>query len=468
MIAVSLLFFAIVLIVIGGLFGLKRGLVKEGIRLALWIVLFVGSCFFIPEITERILLFVAEFFEITAANTEQLIAELLNKIEWLRKDTYLILPFASMVKSLLVPIVAVLCYWAAWLVSGILFMIVGVFLRNLEFDKKAVSRIGGLIAGCVVALLGGMLTLYPVAKLSTAVDTLNENPALQENVPATVSLEGIYNGTPVQLLYRYTGMEWTAEQVHTMVVQSVIENKNHNLWKQLPNVTALASSALDVMDRFTNEETQGGNLEEVLKEFAENYFLFDFISEEQQITLLNHLKTGLTKNLEDETMQTFVGFIEIKEKEQVVNDVEVYGALYDMLKEENILDALAGEQTEILLTEEFGDELLQKLYLLSNAEKVIPELLNTIYAMLMSGTADELVQPEGFTLNETAKADVEEIVAVMCKLSSLLQEKDTLTLEQKTLAMESLVGLKDNETIGKENYTKLIQALMKMLFQMNQ
>jgi len=74
MLSVVLLIFTLLLVVIGGVCGFRRGIFKEGVRTVLWIVLFACSLLFVPQIVDKLLLVLAERFKISAVDVEQLVS----------------------------------------------------------------------------------------------------------------------------------------------------------------------------------------------------------------------------------------------------------------------------------------------------------------------------------------------------------------------------------------------------------
>ena len=105
--------------------------------------------------------------------------------------------------------------------------------------------------------------------------------------------------------------------------------------------------------------------------------------------------------------------------------------------------------------------MINNLYLVSNAEVVIPGMLNMVYSMLLGDEEAKLIRDD-LVLDEKGKADISEVVSAICNISTLLDDIDTLSMAQKKVALDAIKDLKDNEAIGTENYEALLQYIMDM------
>ncbi|MGN0505472.1 MAG: hypothetical protein ACI4FZ_02870 [Lachnospiraceae bacterium] len=458
------LVFTVILAVLGGFFGFRRGIAKEGVRLALWAVVFTCFCFLLPFAAEQLPVFLAGKFGLSVADTEQLVAELLKKSGILRRDTYLILPAAALLRSVLVPFLTVGFYWISWLLSGLVYLpVVRLCFKENENEKwKAASKAAGLVFGIVFALFGGMLTLYPEARLSTAIKEGDTSEMLSEKSAVVASFNNCYEGTPAQMIYRYTGMEWLAGKVHTALTGTVITEEGQNFWAEVPKAVSFCSGAYGVYSQMKEPQAAETGLRQQMVQTAESYFSFGFLSEENSLLLLRHLTAELENRSEEKIVAKLFGWVEFNSRAQVIGDIGTFGALLELLQNQGILEAVQ-EQTAVVLDRETGTAMIEELYLLSNAETVVPEFLNFIYSQLMEGEAEELLRTEQFVLDEQTKENVTEVVDVMCRLSVLLEDTASFTAEQKKEALDTIKELKDNEAVGLKNYTTLLRCIMNRL-----
>ncbi len=521
MIAIGLLVFTLILILIGMVSGFRRGILKEGIRCILWVGLFIVSCLFVPMITETLILTLAKIFHIEAIDTEQIIVNLLMKIEILKNSTYLVLPVAYMIRSFLVPFVVSLLYWICGIVSGLLYLIISPFcFRNkVKENKKKVEiketetkeeikeaetketetkeeiketetketetkeeikevdskktdsskekkqriafKIAGLVMGVAFALLSGMITLYPVAEISKVVEKEEVKEILKEQLKVSEEWLNMYEGTPVQMVYQFTGMEWLGKEVHSAVIDTVILEKGQNIWEEFSNITQFA---FDVLDTYLGiSESSDMKFEHQLKQVTQSYFSLNFMSEEKKVELLNDVKVEIVKNIGNDSIIKIADAINMQSKEQVMEDIAIYGALVDLCKEEGVIDALKQDPSSFNLTKEFVTTVLDKLYLLSNANVVVPEGINFLYSTLLTGEYEELISKENFVVNEQTKADISEIFDVMYRVIPLLDDMDSLLVEQKKELLDVVQQLKNNKTLGEEKYEMLFRRIMNMM-----
>lgn len=461
MISVILLIFTVVLLAIGGVCGFRRGVLKEGVRIVLWIVLFACSCFFIPQVLEKLIVFAAAKFDMTIIDTEQLISELLKKVEFLRTETYFIVPAAGFVRTLLTPFVTIAFFWATGIISWVVYLIISLFLRNITENQKVLSRLAGMVIGLILALFGGAFTLYPVAVLSTAVQQGDTTKILAEEFSVVKTVGNAYDSTLVQLPYRFTGMETLGSITHNMVNKQVIVEENHNIWNELEELVHLASTGYSSYLIIKDDSDE--YLENTLSQTMDAWFSLEFISDEHKLRLVRSLKSKWNSSVDNEMLSEILEWIPVEGKEQLVSDVTAYGGIYDLLKSEGLLDVLIYGTDFPKIKEETGEKLLLKLYGLSNAETIVPEFINMIYSTMWSDEEKQLVKTDNIVRDEETKEELSEVVSVICKVSSLASKTDGMTSEDKKSVLEAVKGLKDNSCIGKENYTALLKKIMGML-----
>lgn len=463
MISVILLIFTIILIAIGGICGFRRGALKEGVRIVLWIVLFACSLFFIPQVADKLPLFIAERLKLTAADVEQVVSVLLNKVDILKRETYLILPLAGFVRTLLVPFITIVFFWAAGFVSWIIYLIVALFLHKKTEQQGAGSKITGLVFGIIVALFSGSITIYPVAALSSAVQEGDDSYVLCEEFPVIKTVAKAYEGSVVKMVYQLTGTEFLGTVFYDAVNATVIAEDTHNIWKELPKLIGLGSEGWQTYAQLTGKATGQTSLKECAGRAVENYFALDFITEENKLLLLKRLKSTAGSFIKDSKTTMLLNWIEIQNKEQFKNDMAVYAGVYDALKQEGILNAVLNGAGMPELSEEAGTAIVTALYELSNAQTVVPEFINLIYATVMSGAEKNLVQTETLDWNEETKAEINEVVSAICKVSAVMGHADSMSTEEKKTVLDAIKGLKDNKAVGKENYAALLKLIMGML-----
>ena len=472
MISVILLIFTVLIIALGGFLGFRRGVLKQGIHMAIWFVLFAVLCLFVPKMTTALSITVTEQAGFSTPSIQQLVTDFLTKIDILKEETYLVQPFASLILSLIVPFVVIVCYWISGLLSEIIFIIVATVCFKDKEKKPAMGlKVAGLVLGIFMALFGGFLTIYPIAEISSAL----KNGDVEKNITSEFEVAELvassYEGTPVQFFYKFTATEWLADKVHTGVINKVVAAKEQNIWKELPTIVKLGSYGLELYSDFSDLSKDGNSFD--IRSFDINSFspklsktidaLFDleFISDDNKILLLNNLKTALGTSSEDEMVVRILDWFVLESKEQIVSDVEAYLAVLDVLKTEGILDVVLDEQGSFVLTEKAGEQLINNMYAVSNAEVVIPGILNMVYSMLLEDEDAELIR-KNLVLDEKAKADISEVVSAICRISALIEDIDTLSIAQKKVALDAIKELKDNEAIGTPNYEALLQYIMDM------
>lgn len=459
MLAILFFVFALIFIAVGGFCGFRRGLAKEGIRLALHAAIFIGVCFLLPMAAEAVPVAFAGRFGMSVSDTEQLAAEFLKKAEFLKRDIYLILPAAALLRSFLLPFLVILFFWGSWLLSGLLYIIVFLFFQKEKKEKKAASKAAGLLLGVAASLFGGMLTLYPVAAFSMA---LSEGDAARtvSAESAVALLEDSYQKTPVQILYRYTGMEWLAGRTHSALAGMVTDHAGQNFWAELPKAVRLCSGTYGAYSCITGTLTSETGLQPYVSQMAESYFSFGFLSEENALVLLRHLKAAPERLMGGELAEKLSGWIVVSDKEQVVRDLSVYAALLEMFLDHGISGEVQQEQLSVLFSRENAKELMEILYTLSNADTAVPEFFNFLYAKMTAGEATELFLEEPLLPKEQQRESIMAGVDVLCRLSALCADGAELTPEKKREALDAVKELKGNEAIGLKNYTALLRFVM--------
>lgn len=473
MISTILLIFTVLIIAVEGFLGFRRGALKQGIRMALWFVLFAVFCLFVPNMTTSLSITITEgVVGVTAVDMEQLIAELLAKVDILKEETYLIQPLASLICSFIVPFLVIVAYWISGLLSEIIFIIVAnVCLKEKEQKPTVALKVAGLILGIFMALFGGILTIYPVATVSSAIKTGDVDKNITSEFEVTELVANAYKGTPVQLFYKFTATEWLAGKVHTGVINKVVAEKEQNIWAELPNIVKVGSCGLELYSDFSDLSKEGTSFDirsfdtnsfsQKLSKTIDALFGLEFISNDNKLLLLNNLKTNFRTASGDKMVSNILEWFVLESKEQIVSDVDAYLAVVDVLKTEGILDVVLDGQGSFVLTEKAGENLINNLYKASNAEIVIPGILNMVYSMLLGDEEAKLIR-ENLVLDEKGKADISEVVSAICRISSLLEDMDTLSITQKKVALDAMRDLKDNEAIGTENYEALLQHIMDM------
>lgn len=470
MISVILLIFTVLIIALGGFLGFRRGVLKQGIHMAIWFVLFAVLCLFVPKMTTSLSIMVTEQAGFSTPSIQQLVTEFLTKIDILKEETYLVHPFASLILSLIVPFVVIVCYWISGLLSEIIFIIVAnICLKEKEKKPTVALKAAGLVLGIFMALFGGFLTIYPVAEISSAL----KNGDVEKNITSEFEVADLvansYEGTPAQFFYKFTATEWLADKVHTGVINKVVAAKEQNIWKELPNIVKVGSCGLELYSDFSELSKDNSSLDirsldinsvsPKLSKTIDALFDLEFISNENKLRLLNHLKTNFGTSSENEMVAAILDWIVFESKEQISSDVDAYLAVLDVLKTEGILDVVLDGQGTFVLTEKAGENLINNLYKVSNAEVVIPGILNMVYSMLLEDEDAELIRKD-LVLDENGKEDISEVVSAICKISALIEDIDTLSMTQKKVALDAIKDLKDNEAIGAENYEALLQYIM--------
>ena len=463
MISVILLILTLILIVIGGICGFRRGIIKEGVRVVLWGVLFAGSCFYIPNLVDQILLWFSGRFGMNVADVEQLADQLLKKIEILKKETYLILPMAGFARTLLIPFLTIVFFWAAGLFSWILFLFVSLFLRKLSEKQGVAVKLTGLVLGLIFALFSGAVTLYPLAAAGSAIKEGDSAGVLGKEFAAVDFMADAYEGSAVKIIYRFTGTEFLGKSVHNLINTSEIAEEAQNIWVELPQLVRVGSEGWKLYTSIVDKNAAQSTIQEYMPGFLDAYFSLNFISDDNKMVLLKHMKETLGDSMNQHMLQNVLDWLEIQNKEQFISDVSTYVRILDILRQDGILDTVQNGKEMPVVSEETGEDLITALYQLSNAEVVVPEFINLIYSTILSGAEKQLITTEKLIWNEETKADISEVVSVICKLSKIVGQIDSLTMEEKMTALDAVKALKDNNAVGKENYAALLKYIMGML-----
>ena len=456
MISTGFLIFTLILIALGAIGGFRRGIKKEGIRVGIWAILFIISCFLIPSIIEKVTVIEIEF-------------------DIVKNNSYLSELLVQLVQVLIIPIITIVFYWITGIISILIYATISIFYfrkkakkeiadnkateDNTESkanQKNIVFQVSGLVLGVVLALFSGMMTIYPIAQINSAIKEGDVHQTLVKEISEVELLVDAYEGTPVQMIYRFTGTEWVAGKVHSILVNANVDSKEQNIWTDLSNIVRFGTIVWDTYSKISDIENSNVKLGEELQQIVEAYFSLNFIDDENKLLLLNNLKTEIGKDIENELVNKGLNLVEFKSEEQVINDVVIYGGLFDFLKAEGIL-----EGSSFIPTQEVLHKLLEKLYGLSNATIVVPEFINWTCGNIFAGEITQLVQPENFVLNEQTKSDISEIFDVICWVSNT--NISDLSLKQKQEALNMIQKLEDNKTLGKENYEDILNYVKKKM-----
>ena len=458
MIQAILLIFTLALVGIGAFCGFRRGILKEGIRFGLWAVLFIVSCFFIPSIIESIIVELKYMFTMQVTGAEYIAKGglAIRTDNDIIRNMYLVETIISFIRSLSVPVVAIILYWVCGIVSALFYFIISIFYfrkkETKEYEKSPVFKISGLLLGVVIALFSGMLTIYPIAEVSNVVKNAQVEKILVKELDVPEDLINCYEGTPVQMIYRFTGMEWLTENVHSVLVKTAVPVKAQNIWIQFPNILQFAKVAWNTYSDISDIETSNIKLELIVKQLLEAYFALDFIEDENKLDLLSDLKTELGKHIDDELINDVLDLVKFQNKEQVIKDLTTCGAVFDVLKVEGIL-----EESSFMLSKELVETLLDKLYQLSNANEVVPKVVNLIGEVSFAGEIKELVQTEDFVANEQTKTDIVEIFDALYWIFDT--DIESLSIEEKKELLENMKKLENNTTLNQENLENLLSYI---------
>jgi len=448
MITILFLFFTFILLVLGAVCGFNRGILKEGIRTGLWVVLFAVSCFFVPQITDKIILFAAGKFGFTATDVEQMLTELLAKMEGIDAENYLLLPLIGFTRTLVAPVVTILCFWATGLISWIIFLIVSIFLRKATENQGLVSQLTGMLLAIVIALFGGAMSIFPVAQISSSLRQGNISQNITEDFPIAETLETAYEGTLVQNVFKYTGMEAVSNFVHTNVNNQVVLEEKHTIWEELPGIVRFGSVGYDTYKAVTAADGTAFIMETQVKELAEALFDLNFIADEQKIEVLKRVKETVDTSVNNEMLSLLLSAVPMENKEQIISDVSVVGGLYDLLKQEGILNMFLNGTGLETLSENKVVLVLNKLYELSAAEQLVPEFIN-LFSVALLGEGNEIIQTENLEWNSKTKEDISEAVSFVFRISELLTRMDSMTVEEKLQVAEEIKAMENNTVINK-------------------
>lgn len=454
MISGILLVFTFFLLAIGGVCGFSRGVLKEGVRTVLWLVLFACSCFFVPQIADTLPLLIAEKFDLTASDVEQLVSELLNKVEFLETEAYLVLPLSGFVRTLCVPFITILLLWLSGLASLLIYLPVAFFLKNKAEEQKLVSKLAGLVLGLAVSLFTGAVTVYPVAAIGSTVREGDSNQILSKEFSVVNSISEAYEGSLVKPVYKFTGTEFLGTALHNSMITLVVKEETYNIWAELPDILRLGSEGWQMYSEFTDKTEGTKPVKEHIHQVVELYFDLEFISEENKILILNNLKSKLGASYNGSAVSKILDWLEIQNKEQFINDIGVYADLYEELTREGILDSVLNSTGVNVIPEETGKAVISSLFELSNAEVVVPGLVNMVYTAAVPETETNLIKQENLSWNEETKEDIFEVFSLIYKIPDLLTKADTMTMEEKLNALEEIKALENNSVINRKLLTE--------------
>ena len=466
MISNILLIFTLVLVVAGLIFGFLRGAIKQGIRIVLWGVLFAVSLLVIPQITDSVFGVVAQKFNFEADSIEQLIELYLNKVELLKDETALILPLAGLARSLVVPVVTIVLFWITGLISFILYLIVSLFVKKATENQKLPLKAAGAVLGVVIALFAGAVTVYPVAAVTAAVTEGDYDLTLQKEFDTDSLVKSSYNGSAVSKLYRYTGTEAIAKALHNAAISGVVEKEN-NIWTEFPALVRLGNEGWKLYGAVSDESLEAVSMQERVSGVLEAFFSLNFISDENKLHLFKNMKAALNDSLGDSMASEFLGWLEIQNKTQFVNDMSVVAEVYDILVQEQLLDTLMEATTVPAIETETIDALIDTLYGLSNANVVVPQAMNLLYTTII--TAVELPEElSGIDLpllatdiewTEETKEDLNEVVSLVAKIPEVIENKDSITEKEKEKLLEDFKSLENNTVINQDVLNDIINSI---------
>ena len=456
MISVILLIFTVILIIIGVILGFLRGALKQGVRVVLWGILFFVSLFAIPWFTDLIFGVIIPKLNLEAATIEQVIELCLEKVEFLKEETALILPLSELARSLVIPVVAIVLFWSTGIISFIVYLITSVFLKHIAEEQKIISKVIGAVLGVVVSLLAGSVTVYPLAVVEQAISEGDYDETLQKEFPEVTMITNSYEDSAVSKIYQYTGTEYLGKAVHNAVISGVVD-KNANIWTELPTLVRLGNEGWKLYDAVSETSKDNTSMQKQVPDVMEAYFALNFISDENQIHVLNSIKNSLKNTLGDSAASDFIDWLELQNKEQIVSDTGVYGKLYDILKHEGILDAMLTGSKMPSLGAETVNTVLDTMYELSNANAVVPEALKLFSASIITNM--ELpIEISDIEWTEETKEELEEVVSIVYEYSDKLENKEDITDEEKEEIREALKELEDNAVINKDLLEELINS----------
>jgi len=315
MLSIILWVITIILILVGAFLGFRRGVIKESIRIGIWAVLFVITCFLILGMADRAICLVATALGVSAGDAELLVSELLLRVDILQSETYLISPVAGALCSVVVPFLAIVGYWVSGLISLIIYAVVMKLWKAKKADtlkNNLVISLFGLVLGMLLGLFGGALTVFPMQQISNVAQEYEELNV----IPETGS---------VQLLYRYTGTEWLADKAHDGIVHMVVPEEGCNVWNQLPQLMDFGMQVWQLYPMLESGVQEAFDLT-ILEEIREKYLALEILPEEEEIRLLNHLESQLME-------QVMAEVIEPEELEETLSEVEQYLAETEDLTE---------------------------------------------------------------------------------------------------------------------------------------
>lgn len=453
MISVVLLIITIILLAVGGLLGFYRGVLKQGIRTMLWGIVFAGSIFIAMQMSDKISLCAADL----TWYLKDIVSDIFARAGLLKNGSFIIIPFIGMVHTLLIPFVIIVLFWISGLISWILYLIVAGFLRNKTENQSLGLKIAGMLVGLAVTLFAGAVTVYPISQISSAVQEGDYDKTLCDEFEIVNMVATSYEGSAVSLMYQFSGMEALSNVLHYTMINPVLTEEEYVIWTELPDMVRLGAEAWKTYLLVSGDFEETLTMQEQISRTIDAYFNMNIDSDETLLGFLKNIKYVLVRSLENPTASMVADWIEIESKEQVKNDIVVFGRIYDILKREGVLDAIINGTALQGVTEETGTDLIDTLYMLSNSEVVIPQAINLLYADTMSNNELQLILSDVEWTEET-REELSEVVSLVSKMPDLLEQMDSLTTEEKEEVIDSLKALEDNKVINQEMLEELVNS----------
>ena len=456
MISVILLIFTLLLVVIGGICGFHRGIIKQGVRTSLWVVLFAGSLFFVPKLTDTLLVVLVQKFSPDVNGVEQIIEIIMSKAGILSRETALILPLSGMLRSLIIPFVTLVLFWLSGLVSLVIYAIGNLFIKNTSSEQKKMMKVAGTVLGILVALFAGSVTLYPLVSVSNAIEKGDYDQTLQKEIKELSFVSDIYEGSVTSKLYRYTGAEQFGNTLHNTVVSLVVEKEN-NIWTEFPAIIQFGNESWKTYRVFSGESTEDVSMGKQIPQVLEAFFGLNFISDETQIHFISNIKNTLTDSLGDSPASKILGWIEVQNREQFTKDMSVLGNVFDILNKEGVLTAIVEGNRMPSLREETINALLDSFAELSNADVVISEVITLFYSSMLDDMELPLEMSD-IKWTEKTKEELSEIVAVVSEISGDADSLENISEDKKEEILKGLQSLEGNSVINEEQLKELLNS----------
>ncbi len=454
MISVILLITTIILLAVGGLLGFYRGILKQGIRTVLWGIVFAGSIFIAKQMSDKIAVYAVDL----TMNLQYMVSDILTQAGLLKEGSYFfVIQFSEVIHTLLIPFIVIALLWISGLISWILYLIVAIFLRNKTENQNLGFKIGGILVGVAVALFTGAVTVYPISQISSAVQEGDYDKTLRDEFAIVNMVANSYEGSAVSMVYQFSGMEALGNKLHHTMINPVLTEEKYVIWKELPDMVRLGTEGWKTY-LLVSEKYEGTfTMQEQISRTMEAYFDTNIDSDEILLGFLRNIKIVLAEALENPTASIVADWIKIESKEQVKNDIVVFGRIYDILKNDGILDSVLNGNGLQGISEETATALIDALYMLSNSDVIIPQAINLLYADTMSNNELQFILSDVEWTEET-KEELSEVVSLVSKMPDLLERKDSLTTEEKEEVLDSLKALEDNTVINQELLEELVNS----------